>query len=429
MGVVWRSACGSEKSMGNGGRRTRYPAPYLLALDFCHARWRISSILSGIRRECGLKPEIESPLLPHITLSAPFDLPCGGTIREILYAVKRAARNQPFLPFRINGWEQRQGVHGWIIAHQIEPSAALLRFRSILHKELSHVVQPSFSREFEDEEFWFHSTAVLNVPEDRCRRIWDSLSQKPSWSVHLPLSSFRVLVLRYGRVYGMYDLGLRRPLSPREGHLLSVNQSSLSRFRRSSEQVIRAPDPAHASRTHLLADTHFGHANIIRYCSRPFSFRRVEEMNRVILRNWNQTVGMQDRIYFLGDLCYGPQAKAPAYYRKRLRGKITWIRGNHDEGVEETIDWKVLEYDGIRLLLVHDPVPWKGRFDGWILHGHHHNNHLTTFPFFHPEERTVNLSVEVTGYRPVSLEEIVNLIRTQHTVCWTRNSLIPPQPL
>ncbi len=37
------------------------------------------------------------------------------------------------------------------------------------------------------------------------------------------------------------------------------------------------------------ADHHFYHANIIRYCSRPFN--SVEEMNEEMIARWNSTVG------------------------------------------------------------------------------------------------------------------------------------------
>ena len=45
------------------------------------------------------------------------------------------------------------------------------------------------------------------------------------------------------------------------------------------------------------ADTHFGHANIIRFCDRPFS--SVEEMDRIMIENWNKRVQHEDSIYVI----------------------------------------------------------------------------------------------------------------------------------
>ncbi|MBL8880695.1 MAG: hypothetical protein JNG88_16400 [Phycisphaerales bacterium] len=49
----------------------------------------------------------------------------------------------------------------------------------------------------------------------------------------------------------------------------------------------------------FTADTHFGHANIIKHCRRPFA--SVEEMDETLLRNINARVGRSDTLYHLGD--------------------------------------------------------------------------------------------------------------------------------
>ena len=54
--------------------------------------------------------------------------------------------------------------------------------------------------------------------------------------------------------------------------------------------------------TFFIADCHFGHKNIIKYCDRPYS--SVEEMDETILNNINKTVFPSDTLYILGDFTF-----------------------------------------------------------------------------------------------------------------------------
>lgn len=55
--------------------------------------------------------------------------------------------------------------------------------------------------------------------------------------------------------------------------------------------------------TFFTSDTHFGHANIIRFCKRPFE--NVEEMNEALIENWNKVVSDDDTVFHLGDFAFG----------------------------------------------------------------------------------------------------------------------------
>lgn len=54
---------------------------------------------------------------------------------------------------------------------------------------------------------------------------------------------------------------------------------------------------------YFIADTHFYHNNIIKYCDRPFE--DVEEMNNYIVKKWNSVVKPNDIILHLGDVGFG----------------------------------------------------------------------------------------------------------------------------
>lgn len=42
-------------------------------------------------------------------------------------------------------------------------------------------------------------------------------------------------------------------------------------------------------RIFFTSDTHFNHSSIIRHCNRPFA--DVEQMNKVLIENWNSVIG------------------------------------------------------------------------------------------------------------------------------------------
>lgn len=57
------------------------------------------------------------------------------------------------------------------------------------------------------------------------------------------------------------------------------------------------------SKVYFIADLHFGHANIIEYCNRPF--QSVEEMNEFMIQQWNKKVKKDDKVFVLGDFGLG----------------------------------------------------------------------------------------------------------------------------
>jgi calcineurin-like phosphoesterase family protein len=96
----------------------------------------------------------------------------------------------------------------------------------------------------------------------------------------------------------------------------------------------------------FTSDSHFGHANIIKYCNRPFS--SVAEMDREMIEQWNKVVTMYDTVYHLGDFCFS--AHAP--YFNQLNGNKFLILGNHDTlNNARTAAWKNI-YDYFELRTV-----------------------------------------------------------------------------
>lgn len=68
---------------------------------------------------------------------------------------------------------------------------------------------------------------------------------------------------------------------------------------------------------YFTSDHHFWHANIIRYCNRPFN--SVEKMNEILIQIWNDLVAPEDEVYYLGD--FSLAARPVEIYTQKLNGK------------------------------------------------------------------------------------------------------------
>ena len=140
---------------------------------------------------------------------------------------------------------------------------------------------------------------------------------------------------------------------------------------------------------YFTADTHFGHENVIRFCSRPFSC--AAEMDEALIANWNSRVKGNDTVYILGDMFF--RSVNFEEILKRLKGKKRLIVGNHDGSwmtqtdasrYFESIDKFLETTDGQHALtLCHYPLlTWKhaGRsYIGPRAHPQRHEHGLLAF--------------------------------------------------
>jgi calcineurin-like phosphoesterase family protein len=172
--------------------------------------------------------------------------------------------------------------------------------------------------------------------------------------------------------------------------------------------------------TWFTADMHFGHANIIRLCNRPFS--DVNEMNEMLVANFNALVRPNDKVFFLGDIAFKDRADK---YLPRLNGYKVLIEGNHDVKYnqslfdeicqirEENINTRGRAY---RFVMCHYPMlEWPGYYKGAIhLHGHQHNK-----PEYNERMRSEKLlrydvGVDANNFFPVSAEQIISFFEAEN---------------
>jgi calcineurin-like phosphoesterase family protein len=181
----------------------------------------------------------------------------------------------------------------------------------------------------------------------------------------------------------------------------------------------------------FTSDTHFGHSRIIELCDRPFS--SVDAMNEGIIENWNALVKPNDLVFHMGDVAMGKIADSLPLVG-RLNGRIALVPGNHDRvfsgnkishierftpeylKVFETI---LPEWTGLDVLPVdfcHFPFAGDSHEDDrytelrpvdngqWLIHGHVHDE-------WKVRGKQINVGVDVWDFRPVHLDQIMEVIR------------------
>jgi len=163
--------------------------------------------------------------------------------------------------------------------------------------------------------------------------------------------------------------------------------------------------------TFFTADTHFGHANIIKYCDRPF--QDVDAMNKGIIARWVATVAPADIVYHLGDFAFLPVAQVHEIL-DQLTGKIHLIAGNHDRKIlgDKTLSDRFASVSVLTelslakkfIVLCHYPLlAWnRSNYGSTMFHGHSHGK--SVYP--NPQLKILDVGVDCHGYVPVAAEEL-----------------------
>lgn len=165
----------------------------------------------------------------------------------------------------------------------------------------------------------------------------------------------------------------------------------------------------------FISDLHLNHANIIKYCKRPF--KDVNEMNNTIVDRWNSVVKQNDTVFHIGDFC---KRGNPNEFIKNMNGRILFIKGNHDEelvkyNIHPLSNSFVYRYNAEDFMLIHSTdwltVPWS---NAWIISGHHHNNNTDMFPLINDWNKTINVSAEMINYTPIEVGKLLEMRGKNH---------------
>lgn len=159
----------------------------------------------------------------------------------------------------------------------------------------------------------------------------------------------------------------------------------------------------------FTSDPHYGHANIIKYCNRPFF--SPEEMNEALIANWNSVVAPGHLVYVIGDLTMGYKKDRMKTIFDRLNGTKILIKGNHDHGKSIPVESFLLVDDRIQIegedynfILVHDPAEASANHmdNQKYLCGHLHSSKDRRMYY-----NWIDVGVDANDFTPVSLTEIL----------------------
>lgn len=167
----------------------------------------------------------------------------------------------------------------------------------------------------------------------------------------------------------------------------------------------------------FTSDTHFGHANIIKYSNRPF--KNTEHMNEMLITNWNSVVKPSDTVFHLGDLGFTDEDVLIKIV-ERLNGQKFFLYGNHDKTVKrskklQSLFVKVCDYyelyvedatviSGRQFIVMshYAMLQWnKSHHGAMMLHGHDHGT--LEYPF---NGRIMDVGTDPQKYFPISYEQV-----------------------
>lgn len=173
----------------------------------------------------------------------------------------------------------------------------------------------------------------------------------------------------------------------------------------------------------FTSDFHMWHHNILNIDDRPFI--DIHEMHEVIEANWNEVVGPNDIVIYLGDLSFAKR-EDKAFVESmvnRLNGEIHYVMGNHDkwEDIKHLTKFKSQQdYLEVRLTemvddkrvktlfcCMHYPIySWNQKHrGGYHCHGHSHMG--LSEDTFHKKNRIIDVGCMGYDYTPISHHQVI----------------------
>lgn len=191
-----------------------------------YAQHYLKDLIKEVSRKFNVKGAIKERPVPHMALfygaTGIFD------IKKVCLAVENAAGKYTLVPFRIHGFELRNGEQGKVIAASIFASPELKRLRKELSKELSKVCTP---HHFDTQsDFWFHTTIAFKDIDKKCNKIRNYINEKEKLCINQHLIRITVLSKSH-TIIGEYDLVMKKWLNRKEALNKILLQKTINKLR------------------------------------------------------------------------------------------------------------------------------------------------------------------------------------------------------
>ena len=182
---------------------------------------------------------------------------------------------------------------------------------------------------------------------------------------------------------------------------------------------------------YYIADTHFGHKNIIMHDANDGckQFSSIEEHDELIINNWNNRITSQDKIYILGDFSWLSN-RGTEELIKKLNGIKFLIKGNHDRWCkdsackklfQEIYDYKAIIDGNNRVILFHYPIMFYQEQHKNSIHLYAHLHNSREEKLFYDACKNIANTTDIPmncynvgcmmpymNYTPRTLEEIIS---------------------
>ena len=161
----------------------------------------------------------------------------------------------------------------------------------------------------------------------------------------------------------------------------------------------------------------FFQSAVINMQNRPFA--DADEMDRVLIANYNSVIHKNDTVYLLGDICFRIGVDRANELIASMNGKKYLIKGNHDKKYDESLfeevrDFMTISVNGMNIALMHYPMlSWpKSHHGSFMLHGHIHSDGLYNLSNLEAGIKRYDVGVDANGYYSVSLNQIENFFKS-----------------